>query len=258
MISRKKIACIIPARLNSSRFPRKVLSSFNGKPLLLWVWEAAHKTHRFDSINFAIDSEETASLIKSFGGSYIMTPQECQSGTDRIIHVMNSGEVDADVWVNWQGDEPFITSQMIGELLQSAHKDEDADVWTLKKRIINNDEINSIHFAKVVCDSHNYAIYFSRAAIPLYRNYELANEEERKKIERVYFKHVGIYAFTKKALIKISQLSPCYIEDAEQLEQLRFLYHGLRIKVHQTEQEVIGIDLPEHLKKASEYAKEII
>lgn len=256
MITRKKIACIIPARLNSSRFPKKVLSSINGKPLLQWVWQAAHKSHRFDSITFAIDSDETAYLIKNFGGSFIMTSPECKSGTDRIIEVMHSGEIEADVWVNWQGDEPFITPQMIGELLQSVDHDP-ADVWTLKKKIINLHEVNSIHFAKVVCDHHNFAMYFSRAPIPLYRQYELATEAEKEKMPRIYYKHVGIYAFTTKALQKISEIPYCYIEDAEQLEQLRFLYNGLKIKLHETEQEVMGIDLEEHLHAANEYAKKL-
>lgn len=257
MISTKKIACIIPARLNSSRFPKKILSNLNGKPLLQWIYEAAQKTNLFDSISFAIDSQETADLIKTFNGSYIMTPIDCASGTDRIIHVMNSGKINADIWVNWQGDEPFITPVMIEELLQSTHNNENIDVWTLKKRIINEEEINSIHFAKVICDNNDVAIYFSRSPIPLYRNYELAAENVKNKIPRVYYKHVGIYAFTTLALNKISKLSPCHIEDAEQLEQLRFLFHGLKIKVHETHQEVIGIDLPEHLEKAAEYAKSI-
>ena len=241
MLCGKKIACIIPARLKSTRFPRKMLCILKDKPLLQWVWEAAKQVPFFDELAFAIDSEETARLIESFGGSYYLTSEACESGTDRLAELCQSGIVDADIYVNWQGDEPFIQKKMIEELLQSC--DKDGDIWTLKKRITKEEEITSVHIAKVVTDAKECALYFSRSPIPHYR----------EEGERIYYKHVGLYAFTKKALLHIATLDHCLLEKAEKLEQLRFLFNHLQIKVHETEGEIFGIDLPEHLVAAERH-----
>jgi 3-deoxy-manno-octulosonate cytidylyltransferase (CMP-KDO synthetase) len=240
-----KIACVIPARLKSTRFPKKMLASLKGKPLLQWVWEAAHRTQCFDEIAFAIDSEEAAALVRSFGGTYHFTEESCKSGTDRLVELQERGAIKADIWVNWQGDEPFINKQMISDLLQSCKK-EPSDVWTLKKRITSPHDISSPHIAKVVCDERGFALYFSRSVIPHYRD---GCPSEDKK----FFKHIGIYAFTAHALQQIKSLSPCELELAEQLEQLRFLYHGMKVRVHETRQEALGIDLPEHLILAERF-----
>ena len=241
MIGNKKVVCVIPARLAATRFPQKMLSSLLGKPLLQWVWQAAHTNNCFDEIIFAVDAQETAQLISSFGGKFMMTSVSCESGTDRLVELHASGKVQADIWVNWQGDEPFITSSMIQDLLQSCQSDT-ADMWTLRKKIENEEEINSPHFAKVVCDNVGHARYFSRSAIPFYR--------EPVMTEKIYYKHVGIYAFTQQALSKIAQMQPSFLEGAEKLEQLRFLQNNLSIRVHETKQEVIGIDRPEDLARA--------
>lgn len=233
-----KVACIIPARLQSTRFPRKMLATLANKPLLQWVWESASKVPLFDEVVFAVDSEEIAQLVRSFGAKCFLTSVSCANGTERLIELQERKLVQADIWVNWQGDEPFINEQMIRDLLQSCR--DESDVWTLKKRIVNPHEIISPQFAKVVCDDQGNALYFSRSPIPYYRDAG----------EKTYYKHVGLYAFTADSLRKISKLKPCEIEVAEQLEQLRFLYHGLRVRVHETQHEVIGIDLPEHLALA--------
>ena len=246
MLGGKKVACVIPARLQSSRFPKKVLAHIRGKPLLQWVWEAAGKVSIFDEVVFAIDSDETAALVESFGGKYFMTSVNCPSGTDRLIELMKKGLVKADIWVNWQGDEPFISSQMIYTLLQTCDREE-SDVWTLKKRLQDWEDVLNPHIAKVVLDAKGYALYFSRLPIPYYR-------DPTKDEDKIFYKHIGLYAFTQEALQKISCLSPCYIEQAEQLEQMRFLYNNLRIRVHETKEEVIGIDLPEHLVQAEKLA----
>lgn len=249
MIGEKKVACIIPARLKSTRFPRKMLSRLGTKPLLQWVWESARSVPFFDDIAFAVDAEETAQLVRGFGGKCFMTSELCPSGTDRLVEVMQNNLIDADIWVNWQGDEPFIAKPMIVDLLQSCDQ-EKSDLWTLKKRITNLDEVTNPHFAKVVCDAKGFALYFSRSPIPHYRD----NIDGLKK---EFYKHVGLYAFTREALKKISVMQPCDLEVAEQLEQLRFLYNNLRIRVHETQYEVFGIDLPEHLAKAETHLKNI-
>jgi 3-deoxy-manno-octulosonate cytidylyltransferase (CMP-KDO synthetase) len=235
----KKIACIIPARLKSTRFPRKMLSMLKDKPLLEWVWNAARKVPLFDEIVFAVDSHETANLIQTFGGRSIMTSESCANGTERLIELLEKNLVDADIWVNWQGDEPFINEQMIRDLLQSSN--DNSDLWTLKKKITNPDDATNPQIAKVVCDHEGYALYFSRSQIPYYRD---------ATPTKTFYKHVGLYAFTPASLRKISQLPPCESERAEQLEQLRFLHHRLRVRVHETQHDVFGIDLPEHLALA--------
>lgn len=250
-MSSEKIVCVIPARLQATRFPKKLLSLLHDRPLLEWVWNAAKKVSFFDEVIFAIDDQELAHVIDTFGGRWAMTSKDCQSGTDRIIELMQRGVLSADIWVNWQGDEPFITQSMIEQLLQSSAAG-DADVWTLKKQIITSQELISSKFAKVVCDDNGYALYFSRSMIPAVRDEQ--NLEAIIK-QQIHYKHVGLYAYTTQALKKIALAPACILEDAEKLEQLRFLYCGLRIKMHKTDQEVIGIDTPEDLARAHGYAQ---
>lgn len=240
-----KITCVIPARLQSTRFPRKILADLAGRPLLQWVWEAACKTRIFDKVVIAVDAEETARVVDSFGGHAEMTAVSCVNGTERLIELVQDGRIQGDIFVNWQGDEPFIDKGMIEDLLQTCQKI-DSDLWTLKKKIKDNAQVHSPHFAKVVTDADGRALLFSRSPIPHYRDF-------LPESEKVFYKHIGIYAFTRKALLQISQFSPCSIEDAEQLEQLRWIYNGLRIGVHETQKEVFGIDVPEHLAMAHDH-----
>ncbi len=249
----KKIVCIIPARLESMRFPRKMLATLGGRPLLSWVWDAARSIDLFDDVYFAVDAKETADLVTSFGGKFMMTSVQCASGTDRLVQLMKQGTIDADIWVNWQGDEPFISKPMIVSLLQSASH-EDEEMWTLKKLITNPLEICSPKFAKVVTDKTNHALYFSRAPIPFFR--DEGNPEELVK-KHVYYKHVGLYAFSKQALQKIALMGTSILEDAEKLEQNRFLDYGLKIRVHETDREVRGIDTPEDLAYAEETVRKM-
>lgn len=246
MLGSKKIVCVIPARLQSSRFPKKVLVSLMGKPMLQWVWEAAHKNSCFDEIVFAVDAIETANLIKTFGGRFVMTSVTCSTGTDRLIEVARSGIIDGDIWVNWQGDEPFVTPQMISDLLQKCN-DSSAQIWTLKKKIETEYDLTSPHVAKVVTNILGNALYFSRSLIPYYRDAAIG--------QRVYFKHIGIYAFSTQALFQIEKLGVGLLETAEQLEGLRWLENALVICVNQTYDEVVGIDLPTDVKRAEDFVK---
>lgn len=238
-----KIVCVIPARLQSSRFPRKVIADLAGKPLIQWVWEAACKTGFFDQVIVAVDAVETADVVRGFGGHVEMTAVSCLNGTERLIELVKDGRLHGDVFVNWQGDEPFIDSAMIGDLLQTCQK-RDADIWTLKKKITDAAQVHSPHTAKIVTDSAGTVLFCSRSPIPFYR-------DKRPESEKVYYKHIGIYAFTREALLHIACLPLCPIEDAEQLEQLRWIYNGLRLRAHETKKEVCGIDLPEHLAAAN-------
>lgn len=236
-----KTACVIPARINSSRFPKKVLAMLGEKPMLQWIWEAATSSEMFDDIAFAIDDHETARLIDSFEGKYHMTSPECLSGTDRLIELQEQGVMEGDIWVNWQVDEPFIHREMIENLLQTI--DQNYDLWSLRKEIENEQDVEDPNVVKVVTDCQDRALYFSRSPIPY----------DRDALEDItYYKHIGIYAYKNDALREISTLSPSALERAEGLEQLRFLENGLSIQVHETTHETLGIDVPEDLARAME------
>lgn len=170
-----------------------------------------------------------------------MTSSACMNGSERLIELVSSGRLNADIYVCWQGDEPLIHKRMIDELLQTTPTS-DADIWTLKKRITDPMQISSPNHPKVVTDRRGSALLFSRSAIPFYR--------DDQNNEKVYYKHIGLYAYSQKAIAKMSALPPADIEIAEQLEQLRWLYHGLTIQVHTTFFESQGIDLPEDLHRA--------
>lgn len=232
MFGSKSVVCVIPARLGSTRFPRKMLALLGGKPLVQWAYEGAKRCPFFDEVVVAVDSDELKSAVEGFGGKALMTAFSCQNGTERLVELQQNGSLKGDIWVNWQGDEPFIGSNMIETLLQSCNND-DEEIWTLKYHIEDSEKIQSPHVVKVVCDEAGRALYFSRCPIP----------HNGKK----FFKHVGLYAYSDRALQKISSLTPCPLEEAEKLEQLRFLYNGLSIQVHETSQEIIGIDTPEQL-----------
>ena len=239
MYCSKKIVCIIPARLASTRFPRKVLSFLGKIPLLQRVYQAALSCSFFDEVVIAVDDIETLKLTSSFNAKAVMTSTLHQNGTERLIEVKNKHHIEADIYVNWQADEPFICSKMIEDLLQSC--DEPSDVWTLRKKITDHKEILDPTVVKVIVNQQEQALYFSRSPIPFNRD---------KELDVNYYKHIGLYAYSSKALDEIQTFKSCEIEKAESLEQLRFLYHGLTIKVHETEYQTLGIDLPIHLEEA--------
>ena len=240
-----RVVCVIPARLASQRFPRKVLAMLGEKPLLKWVWEAARSTDCFDDLAFAIDSEETAELIDSFDGKYFMTSPHAESGTDRLAQLCLEKKMEGEIWVNWQGDEPFIKEEMVKRLLSRPH--DPCEIWTLKKKIERREEIEDPNVVKVVTDLKGRALYFSRLPIPF----------NRDGLESpTYYKHLGLYAYRQEALIKMSTLPKSSLEASEKLEQLRFMEHGMSIQVHETFQESLGIDVIEDLKRAHERLQE--
>lgn len=167
MINNKTVTCIIPARLQSTRFPRKMLTTLAGRPLLSWVWDAASQVQGFDEIIFAVDDQEIGDVIAGFGGRYVLTSPECKTGTDRLVELYNRNLLKTDIIVNWQGDEPFIVPEMIYSLLQTCSNPNE-EMWTLKKQIQKPEQIFAPNNAKVVCDSQGFALYFSRAPIPFF------------------------------------------------------------------------------------------
>jgi len=242
MYKDKTIACVIPARLASTRFPRKILAPLGGKPLVQHAYEAAQASGMFDDIIVAVDAKETQLAVERFGGKALMTSLECANGTERLLEVKAQGQIQADVWVNWQADEPFINRALLEDLLQGVEAP--GDVWTLRKKLHHQNELEDPNIVKVVVNAQQRALYFSRSQIPFFRN---------GSQERSVYKHIGLYAYSSKALDVIGTLSECMLEKAEMLEQLRFLYHGLNISVYETSYETIGIDLLEHLQYAEQY-----
>ena len=228
--------------MNSKRFPGKVLSMLGDKPMLQWIWDAANSCLDIDEVIFAIDDYKTASLIESFKGSYAMTSPSCLNGTERLIELKKSGKVNGDIWINWQGDEPFIHQEMIQNLLQSV-KEKKYDIYSLKKRINEKHEIEDPNIVKVVTGIDDQALYFSRSPVPYPR-------ETSEKKRGVFYKHIGIYAYTDEALDKIAYLDSTPLELTECLEQLRFLENKLLCQVHTTKYDSIGIDTPDDLDKA--------
>ncbi len=242
MGDKKIITCVIPARLKSTRLPRKILADLEGKSLLERVWDRAKESRRFDRVIFAIDSEEARETIELFNGDYVMTDPNCPTGTHRLIQLVKISGIVSDIWVNWQVDEPFISDQMLDDLLQGIDKTSNVGIWTLRKSLGPN-EIDNPNVTKVITDATGKAIYFSRLPIPYYR-------DGRKDEEEIAHKHVGIYAYSDAVLKKIATLPESRLASAEMLEQLAYLEHSLPIQIYTTQCETIGIDTHEDLERA--------
>lgn len=234
-MSQERIICIIPARLASTRLHEKLLRPLAGVSLLERVWRAATAVPYFSEVIIALDHPRTAQLVESFGGRYVYTSPDCPSGTDRLIEVMQKGGITGDVWVNWQADEPFITAQVIKDLLGPGASPGKTSplITTLATPLTADDNPHDQHTVKVVTDAACRALYFSRACIPYQRNPEKSPP---------LLKHVGLYAYTTAALQRIAQLPPCPLAETEGLEQLRFLTAGLPIIVNHTAAQLHGID----------------
>jgi 3-deoxy-manno-octulosonate cytidylyltransferase (CMP-KDO synthetase) len=227
---------VIPARLASTRLPRKVLRKITGRPLLEWVVEAARACPQLDRVLVAADSEEVAELCQRIGCPVQLTSPELPSGTDRIHAVAQV--LDADIYVNIQGDEPLLRPEHIAALLRpfaQAH----VDITTLKVRC-TEENIANPNAVKVVTDADGRALYFSRATIPFHR--DAADPVPQ------YWKHIGLYAYRKRALNLFPTLPASALERAERLEQLRFLENGLNIHVEATEYDTIGVDTEDDLR----------
>ncbi|HWB33170.1 MAG TPA: 3-deoxy-manno-octulosonate cytidylyltransferase [Acidobacteriaceae bacterium] len=219
---------VIPARLASTRLPRKVLREVAGKPLLAWVVEAARACPQLDQVLVATDSDEVAALCIERGYRVELTSPELPSGTDRVHAIAQ--QIDAEIYVNIQGDEPLLKPEHISSLLRPfamAH----VDVSTLKV-LCTPENVANPNAVKVVTAADGRALYFSRATIPY----------DRDGVVPDYWKHIGLYAYRKTALQRFPILPPSALERIERLEQLRFLENGLHVYVEATEHDTIGVD----------------
>jgi len=234
---------VIPARYASTRFEGKILADILGKPMLQHVWERAKQSMLLEDLIIACDDERVASVAKEFGAKVVLTAKGHVSGTDRISEVVNP--LDVKVVINIQGDEPLIQPTMIDSLARALLEDSKVSMATMMKKIQVSSEINDPHVVKVVVDKNNFALYFSRAAIP----FLAANSEVEPPL---YYKHIGLYGYTKDFLFTYKNLPASGLEKTECLEQLRVLEEGFRIKVIETKFDTIGVDTPEDLGKVKE------
>jgi len=231
---------VIPARYGSSRFEGKVLADILGKPMIQHVWEAAKKARLLNDLIIACDDERVAKVAKEFGANVTFTAKEHTSGSDRLTEVVNP--LDVKIVVNIQADEPLIQPMTIDNLVRVLLDDSSVYMATVVKRIKSKEELQDPNVVKVVVDRQGYALYFSRAGIPYFR------EEKKAPDTLICYKHVGIYAYTKDFLFTYTNLPASRLEKAEQLEQLRALESGYRIKAIETEYDIIGVDTPQDLE----------
>ena len=236
-----KIIAMIPARFDSTRFPGKLMKDLGGKTIISRTYEAVRLTELFDEVYVVTDSEVIKNEIERAGGKVIMSKKEHECGSDRIAEAVEF--MDIDIVVNVQGDEPFIKKEPLQAVLE-VFKGKDAartDLASLMQEITDWEQIADPNLVKVVVDHQNFALYFSRSPIPYPR--------DRQSGVR-YFKHIGVYAFRKQALMDFYRLPMRSLEATEKLENLRYLEYGKKIKLVETEFKGIGIDTPEDLEKA--------
>ncbi|WP_395046728.1 3-deoxy-manno-octulosonate cytidylyltransferase [Flavobacterium sp.] len=236
-----KIIAVIPARYASTRFPAKLMQDLGGKTIILRTYEAAIKTKLFDDVFVVTDSDLIFDEIVSHGGKAIKSIKEHESGSDRIAEAVEN--LDVDIVINVQGDEPFIDAEPLAKVIEVFRNDLDkkVDLASLMREITNEEDITNPNNVKVVVDQNGFALYFSRSVIPYPRE---------KNAGVRYMQHIGIYAFRKQALLDFYSLPMRSLEASEKLEQLRYLEFGKRIKMVETTHVGIGIDTPEDLEKA--------
>lgn len=235
MGNKMKIIGVIPARYQSSRFPGKPLALILCKPMIWWVYQQCVKVPELDEVYVATDDERIFRTCEQLGIRVLMTSDQCHTGTDRVGEV--AAKIEGDLFVNIQGDEPTIEPQMISDVI-GIFRDESVYFGSLRKQITDEAEIRAQSIVKVVVDKNEDALYFSRSIIP--------SNIKDGQLARVY-RHVGIYAYKRDFLTTFIQLPPSELEAGEGLEQLRALENGYKLRVHETQFDTIGVDLPEHI-----------
>jgi len=232
---------MIPARYAASRFPAKLMQDLSGKPVIVRTYEAAVKTGLFDDVYVVTDSPIIYDTITAVGGLAIMSKKEHECGSDRIAEAVS--EMAVDIIVNVQGDEPFTDRKSLAGVMEVFRNDinKEIDLASLMVQITEEEEINNPNTVKVIVDNRNFALYFSRAPIPYPR---------AKDVGTIYYKHKGIYAFRKSALMDFQRLPMLTLEATEKIEALRYLEYGKKIKMVETTVSGIEIDTPEDLEKA--------
>ncbi len=237
-----KIIAVIPARYAASRFPGKLMQILGDKTVITTTYQNVVETKLFDEVFIATDSEIIFDEITKNGGKAVMTGQH-ETGSDRIAEAVQG--IDCDVVINVQGDEPFLKTEPLKQLIEVFKNDlnKEISLASLKIRLKNQEEVENPNNVKVITDLQNFAMYFSRSIIPFPRE---------TSVEHFYYKHIGVYAFRKEALLKFANLEMTPLEISEKIEAIRYLEHGMKIKMIETDFIGVGIDVPEDLEKARE------
>ncbi len=235
------VYAIIPARLESSRFPNKVLARDTGKFLIQHVHEQVSLARKIDHVIIATDDQKVAEACDSFGATWQLTDVSHTSGTDRIAQVAR--DIDLDIVINVQGDEPEINPKSIDTLVELILRDPETQMATLVSPMNDPQLIANPNIVKVIVDQQGDAIYFSRSQIPYQRTDGNVNDQVE------YLRHIGMYAYRKETLLTFSELPATPLEKAERLEQLRALEHGIKIAVGKVSEHAPGIDTPEQYQE---------
>ena len=236
---------IIPARFESTRLPGKPLADIDGKPMIVWVAERAQRSRHLDSVIVATDDERIRNCVQKSGFESVMTPSTLASGTDRVAYAAR--DLNVDIIVNIQGDEPFIQPEAIDRCIDLLLADDNEVMATLIKPISDPEWYRNPDVVKVAVSRDHHALYFSRSPIPSLR--EEAPEIILAK-EKLVYEHIGVYGYRKSFLMQYASWSPTPLEKSEALEQLRALEHGIRIKVAETSFESLSVDTEEDLERA--------
>lgn len=234
-----KIVAIIPARYASTRLKGKALVDIAGRPMIQHVYERTKKSGLINDVIVATDDKTIFDAVKGFNGKAAMTSSEHKTGTDRIAEAANN--IDADIIVNVQGDEPLIEPDMLDEAIKPLLRDTAILISTLKTKITDEKEVINPNVVKVVTDKNGFALYFSRLPIPFVR--------EQGQGGNIHYKHIGLYVYRKDFLLKFAKMKPTPLEQAEKLEQLRALENGYKIKVVETRYNSIGVDTKDDLER---------
>ncbi|MGG5578266.1 3-deoxy-manno-octulosonate cytidylyltransferase [Myroides sp. C15-4] len=240
-----KVIAVIPARYASTRFPAKLMQELGGKTIIRRTYEATVETGLFDDVFVVTDSPLIYDEIQSHGGKVVRSVKEHESGSDRIAEAI--AEIEADIVINVQGDEPFVNQDNLEKLIEifKADQEKQVDLASLMTPIDDWERIENPNNVKVVVDEHQMALYFSRSVIPYPRD---------KETKVQYYQHIGVYAFRREALLEFTTWPMKFLEATEKLEQLRYLEYGKRIKMAITKHTGVGIDTPEDLA----YAKTLL
>lgn len=239
------VIAIIPARSASTRFPNKPLALVSGIPMVQRVYQQASQV--FDNVYVATDDECILKTVHNFGGKAVITSKNHKSGTDRCFEALSiiskENNTNYDILVNVQGDEPYIQPEQLKQLVE-CFKESDVEIATLVKRIKSKDEFLNHNMPKVIIDNNSNALYFSRTPLPYSRDNEITEEFIK---ENRLFRHIGLYGFRVSCLEKICSLQESFLERTEQLEQLRWIENGLKIRVAETIFETYAVDTPQDL-----------
>ena len=242
-----KKVIIIPARLDSSRLPKKVLLDLKGKTVIQRVYEQCLKVKNVDGVYIATDSIEIKEVCETFTDKVIITKSTHQSGTDRIGEAVSA--IACDIVINVQGDEPFIEPSLI-EALVNSFSNSDISMSSAMSKINNIKDLQNTNVVKVVTDLHNNALFFSRSLIPFPRDVKEISIAKEVLEKCLFYRHIGIYGYRKDFLLKFVNMEQSYLEKVEKLEQLRALENGFKIKMIEVNSSLIGIDTREDYEEA--------